>query len=74
MSNKNQTKQEKLKIVCPFCNEPYNAEMEEEFENTTNGCESCGLYQNDLTFKIIIKCSKCGKVIYVKEGTKDLLD
>ncbi len=55
-----------FKIVCPFCSEPYDAEMMIDLEEHSGGCETCGPESADL--KIEIKCSNCKKVVYVKEG------
>jgi len=55
-----------LKIVCPFCNATYTADMLIELEDSMVGCETCGPDPAEL--KIEIKCSKCKKVVYVKEG------
>ena len=51
------------KIICPFCNEPFTAEMEAEFYYST-GSEWTGMYDESVTVEI--KCSKCKKLIYKK--------
>ena len=57
---------ENLKILCPYCNAPYTAEMLE----TLDICE--GSYTPDcvgskIIGKIDINCSKCKKLVYRKE-------
>ena len=59
---------ENLKILCPYCNAPYTAEMLE----TLDICE--GSYTPDcvgstIRGKIDIHCSKCKKLVYRKEIT-----
>jgi predicted RNA-binding Zn-ribbon protein involved in translation (DUF1610 family) len=66
---KEQTKE--LKILCPFCGKEQDLKTTEEFEQTLCSCESCGIYENDIDYKIEIRCCKCGRVIYVKEGNKE---
>lgn len=56
----------KLKILCPFCNKAYTAEMENELDGGGGGCESCG-YGGEATSKVTITCSNCEKVVYIKE-------
>lgn len=53
-----------LKIVCPFCNAPYSAEMEEDLEASL-GCETCG--NSSISGVIEIICDNCKKVVYKKE-------
>ena len=55
-----------FKIICPFCNAPYTAEMEIDLEDSMDGCETCG--PDPVELKIEINCSNCKKVIYTKEG------
>lgn len=55
----------KLKIVCPFCDETYTADMLIDLESSMGECETCG-YDPKVS-KIEIKCSSCKKVVYVKE-------
>ncbi len=57
-----QTKE--FKILCPFCNAPYTAEMIEDLD-VSLGCPTCG--DNSIAGTIEIKCSNCKKVIYKKE-------
>lgn len=57
---------ETLKIICPFCNAPYTADMLVDLDESTSCCETCG--PDPVSVKIEIKCSNCEKVIYVKEG------
>lgn len=51
------------KIVCPFCNEPFTAEMEADFDYSM-GSEWTGIYGENVSVEI--KCSKCKKIIYKK--------
>ena len=59
--------EDKLKIICPFCNEEWTAEMETELLSMSEGCETCG-HGAGATVRLEIKCSNCGRVVYVKEG------
>lgn len=54
-----------LKVLCPYCNEVWTAEMKEELESA-EGCDTCG-YGNEPTGNIDIICSHCGKLVYRKE-------
>lgn len=54
---------EELKILCPFCNKPYTAEMETELDSGY-ACDTCG---GNPTAKVEIRCSNCKKIVYVKE-------
>ena len=56
-----------LKILCPFCNGEWTAEMEMQLEGISSGCETCG-YGESATVRIEIQCANCGRVVYVKEG------
>lgn len=55
-----------FKILCPYCSEPYTAEMLVELEDGGISCETCGPESADLSIEI--KCSNCGKLVYKKEG------
>ena len=59
-------KKKKLKILCPFCNAPYNAEMEFDLD-TSSGCNTCGA---SMEGNVEIRCSNCNKIVYVKEYEK----
>lgn len=59
-------KDEEIKILCPFCNVPYTADMLIDLEDGDSGCDTCG--HGAASLKIEIKCSNCQKVVYVKEG------
>jgi DNA-directed RNA polymerase subunit RPC12/RpoP len=59
-------KENQLKIVCPFCNAPYTAEMVEELEDVGTKCETCGP-TTEIEGTISIICSNCKKSVYVKE-------
>ena len=55
-------KEEEIKILCPFCSEPYTARMEAEFIG------SWGSYTNpdDGDITIDIYCDNCKKLVYKK--------
>lgn len=55
--------EEKLIILCPFCNAPYTAEMETAF-NYSMGSEMTGIYDENTSVKIT--CSNCKKLVYQK--------
>ncbi len=57
-------KNKKLKIICPFCNAPYTAEMEEDLF-LTGGCPTCDYKDYSGTIDII--CNNCKKIVYSKE-------
>lgn len=59
-------KEKELKILCPFCNAPYTAEMEKQLY-VGGYCETCGPNQDDFTGTIDIICSNCKKLVYRKE-------
>ena len=59
-----------LKILCPFCNAPYTAQMQEELEGWGGGCDTCD-YGSGASVTIEITCSNCGRVVYRKEATTD---
>lgn len=69
IENKEEVKTDKLTILCPFCNHPWTAKMEEELWLEAAGCDTCG-YGREYGFKIEIYCEHCGKKVYVKEGVK----
>jgi len=52
-----------LKIICPFCNNPFTAKMEAEY-NYSMGSEFTGRYGEQVYIKIY--CTNCGKLIYTK--------
>lgn len=54
--------EQKLKVLCPYCSTPFDADMEQALE-ICEGCQSCGVD----TAKIDITCTNCGKVAYSKE-------
>lgn len=54
-----------LKIICPFCNAAYTAEMVDELE-IAGGCDTCG-DDGDIYGTIDIICSNCKKIVYSKE-------
>lgn len=63
-----------LRMLCPFCGEEQDLETVEEFEQSLRSCPSGGIYENEIDYKIVIRCCKCKRVIYVKEGNKDFDD
>ena len=54
----------RLTILCPFCNAPYTATMEAEF-NYSMGSEWTGIYGEEKHVKIF--CDNCKKVVYTKD-------
>lgn len=54
---------EELKILCPFCNAVYTAEMLEDLD-AAGGCPTCSV---GISGEIVIKCDHCKKIVYVKE-------
>ena len=52
-----------LKILCPFCNATYTAEMKQRFSYSM-GSEYTGIYGEEVETKIY--CSNCEKLIYQK--------
>ena len=65
---------EELKILCPFCNKSYTAEMIEKFDYSMASCQSGGTYESEMDYEIEIKCDNCKKIVYRKKGFKDFLD
>ncbi len=55
-----------LKILCPFCGAPYDAEMSRTLELLDQGGCSCGSWSQHLD-TIKITCSNCGKMVYEKQ-------
>lgn len=51
-----------FKIICPFCNAAYTAEMELELDRGS-GCPSCG---SDPEATVEIKCTNCQRIVYRK--------
>ena len=62
---------EEFKIICPFCNVPYTAEMKIELSNIGSGCPSCG-FGAGATMMINITCSNCKRVVYRKETIEEV--
>ena len=58
-----------LKIICPFCNAPYTADMNTNYERLSSGCDTCG-YGAEHTENIEIKCNNCHRLVYTKRQTK----
>lgn len=61
--NPQKEKEEILKIICPFCNAPYDAEMETAFDYSM-GSEYTGIYGEEISVEIF--CTNCKKLIYKK--------
>jgi endogenous inhibitor of DNA gyrase (YacG/DUF329 family) len=55
---------EELKILCPYCNAPYTADMTDTYLYASERCETCG---PEIRGSIEIKCSNCKKLVYKKE-------
>lgn len=56
---------EDFKILCPYCNAPYTAEMKNELEYSS-GCDTCG-YGSEKISTVEIHCTNCKKLVYKKE-------
>lgn len=54
---------EQLKIMCPFCNAPYDADMETSFDYSM-GSEYTGIYGEEVGVKIF--CKNCKRLVYRK--------
>jgi len=55
------------KPLCPYCKAEWTDDMIAVEElSASEGCETCG-YGQEITGKVVITCSECKKVIYVKE-------
>lgn len=52
-----------LKVICPFCNAPYTASLEEALSSTMD-CDTCGTSVEGI---IDIICNNCEKIVYRKE-------
>jgi len=58
---------EELKIICPFCNADYTAEMLDNL-SAEAGFDTFGADGSaEVVGKIEIKCSNCKKIVYLKE-------
>ena len=55
----------KLNIICPFCNQQYTGEMKEALYSS-DGCDTCG-FGSEAYGTIDIICSNCKKLVYRKE-------
>ena len=55
-----------LKVMCPFCNAAWTAEMESELVSICEGCDTCGDGKG-ATILLQIRCSNCKRVVYAKE-------
>ena len=58
--------EDQLKILCPFCRQPYSAKMLHELESINAGCPTCG-YDASATVTVKIVCDNCGRIVYAKE-------
>lgn len=56
--------EDKLKILCPFCNQIWTAKMEADFDYSM-GTEETGVYGEEVTVEIY--CSNCKKLVYTKK-------
>lgn len=56
-----------FKILCPYCNSPYDARMIAEIEFSGYGCDTCGPSSPDGALEIY--CTNCKKLVYKKEYT-----
>lgn len=64
-----ETKQptDRLKVLCIYCNAPWDAFMEHQLDHISGGCHTCGHGAHaEITFRIT--CSNCNRVVYIKEG------
>lgn len=59
-------KERELKILCPFCNAPYTAEMEEHLRWASEATSPSG-YGAGAGITITITCSNCKRVVYKKD-------
>lgn len=59
-----ETKMDK-KPLCPYCNAEWTNEMIRVEVEEASGCDSCGQTSR---VEIEIKCHKCERVIYRKQG------
>lgn len=59
-----ETKENTFKIICPWCNAPYTAEMNDGL-SAAAGCPTCGDASISGTIDII--CTNCKKLVYRKE-------
>lgn len=57
---------DELKILCPYCNQIWNAKMEADYSYSM-GSEMTGVYGEEVTVKIF--CTNCEKLIYTKEDS-----
>jgi hypothetical protein len=56
--------EQEFKIVCPFCNAAFTAEMETDLDSSMS-CETCGPGPVEGTIDVI--CTNCKKLVYRKE-------
>lgn len=60
----------KLKIVCVYCNAEWTAEMNLGYASASDGCDTCG-HGASVSVEVIITCANCGRVVYKKEMSND---
>ena len=60
---KEKSMQKELKVLCPFCNSVWTADMVEELNYSSCIYKSCDRCDGEI--KII--CSNCKKIVYIKE-------
>lgn len=52
-------------ILCPFCSEPWDEDMEIAYYGGGGGCDTCGYGSEPTSVEII--CGKCKRLVYKKE-------
>lgn len=57
-----------FKIICPFCNQPFNAKMLSTLEACDNGNSLDESTYATLEGKIEIYCNRCKRLVYKKES------
>lgn len=61
-----------FKPLCPFCREPWSNEnvQIEDLYASSGGCDTCD-YGSSASGTVVIKCHKCGKIMYKKDFSTD---
>lgn len=54
------------KILCVFCNEPWDQDMKVALDWISAGCDTCG-YGSTANITLTITCTGCKRVIYKKD-------
>jgi hypothetical protein len=73
MEEKETEQPTQFKPLCVYCNEPWSDKMELVHDFITEGCDTCG-FGKELVGSFIIKCSKCKRIVYKKEGRWDITE